>query len=675
MQRKLIFLIFAVSASAFGQALRVDVPLLGVGPNVPSQGGPTPQALLLSNSTIALCNHPSSLSSCTPVTTYTDSAEDGMCPPTQPLTQNLSTVCTANTGTTGRVSFWYGGGNVDYYVTNSSGYTQGPYTVSSPGSGSFIPTTGGPVGTTGRVPDGYLWVTSNTCKATGNGTTDDTTDIQTCITYAIAHGYLGLYFPTGQYLVTQSLNATASTYLGGLRFLGEGRFQSVIIHELTEAYPVLDVGGMSFFEIADMSISPPNWPGSPNYSLSQATAAILATPGPSGGSYGSNFRCKNADVIGGNTATQAAALVDQSDLTRIENCNFQGGGAGLVIGSAVGTATGVVSKFYTMPVDGADNFDTLQTIVGGSAEGGYIGGSTGSYPALEMTGQDQFVLDSFYMVIGGGTGPVWFYNGGIGQGGIRASGCRTESNSPATGVTAFEVSGALFNSDIKCSLNTDSAGYAVTIDSGVEIRNSRLTINGGAVSGALHGAGSLLNSDITLNNYNNLGTLSGTQGDLNVRTGANMTGTFASWCSALGAGGAFSSYVRINGALCPSANNAPSTTSIITVTAAVTISGATSGYYFNQEATAGTAVTYTLPTPAEGNQFCVKNSNNGSAADTGVLELLVANTGTQSIIYNGTKSTSGYLSSAGAAGDFACVVGISATQWEATANVGSWSIH
>ena len=154
-----------------------------------------------------------------------------------------------------------------------------------------------------------------------------------------------------------------------------------------------------------------------------------------------------------------------------------------------------------------------------------------------------------------------------------------------------------------------------------------------------------------------------------------MTGTFASWCSALGAGGAFSSYVRINGALCPSANNAPSTTSIITVTAAVTISGATSGYYFNQEATAGTAVTYTLPTPAEGNQFCVKNSNNGSAADTGVLELLVANTGTQSIIYNGTKSTSGYLSSAGAAGDFACVVGISATQWEATANVGSWSIH
>jgi hypothetical protein len=100
-----------------------------------------------------------------------------------------------------------------------------------------------------------------------------------------------------------------------------------------------------------------------------------------------------------------------------------------------------------------------------------------------------------------------------------------------------------------------------------------------------------------------------------------------------------------------------------------------SGYTLNQEATAATAVIYTLPTPASGIQKCYKNSNNGSAADTGTIELLVANTGTQSIIYNGTASSSGYIISGGAAGDAACLVGISATQWEAYVQVGTWTLH
>ena len=43
-----------------------------------------------------------------------------------------------------------------------------------------------------------------------------------------------------------------------------------------------------------------------------------------------------------------------------------------------------------------------------------------------------------------------------------------------------------------------------------------------------------------------------------------------------------------------------------------------SGYTFNQEATAATAVAYTLPTAAAGLQYCVGNSWNGSAATTGV---------------------------------------------------------
>jgi hypothetical protein len=100
-----------------------------------------------------------------------------------------------------------------------------------------------------------------------------------------------------------------------------------------------------------------------------------------------------------------------------------------------------------------------------------------------------------------------------------------------------------------------------------------------------------------------------------------------------------------------------------------------SGYTFNQEATAGTAVTYTLPTAAAGKQYCIKNSYNGSAADTGVLRFSTSAAG-QSIIYNGTQGASnGYFISGGAAGDAACVVGISSTVWEAYVQVGTWTVH
>jgi hypothetical protein len=117
-------------------------------------------------------------------------------------------------------------------------------------------------------------------------------------------------------------------------------------------------------------------------------------------------------------------------------------------------------------------------------------------------------------------------------------------------------------------------------------------------------------------------------------------------------------------------------TGAVTVTITTTNAvSATAGYYYNQDATAAAAITYTLPAPTAGAQLCFKNSNNGSAADTGTLELLVANTGTQSIVLNGTKSSSGYIISSGAAGDAACLVGISTTQWEAYTQVGVWTLH
>lgn len=98
------------------------------------------------------------------------------------------------------------------------------------------------------------------------------------------------------------------------------------------------------------------------------------------------------------------------------------------------------------------------------------------------------------------------------------------------------------------------------------------------------------------------------------------------------------------------------------------------GLTINQEATAGQAVTYTLPTAAEGLNYCVKNGYNGSAADTGTLTLQTSATG-QFIDLNGTLgATGGYLISGGAGGDYACVIGIDATHWVALPTVGSWTL-
>ena len=116
----------------------------------------------------------------------------------------------------------------------------------------------------------------------------------------------------------------------------------------------------------------------------------------------------------------------------------------------------------------------------------------------------------------------------------------------------------------------------------------------------------------------------------------------------------------------------PNTPVTVTTTASVTTS---SGYYYNQDATTAAAITYTLPTPVKGAQICTKNSNTSGTANTGTLTILVANTGTQSIIYNGSLSASGFIQSSGVAGDSACVVAISTTQWEAYVSVGTWTLH
>lgn len=125
-------------------------------------------------------------------------------------------------------------------------------------------------------------------------------------------------------------------------------------------------------------------------------------------------------------------------------------------------------------------------------------------------------------------------------------------------------------------------------------------------------------------------------------------------------------------------------TAPITVTTgtSATLGAATykSGYTFNQEGTAATGVTYTLPATAVGLQYCVKNSivSGTGAADTGVLTVYPP--ASSYVILNGTRNTIGGggthgVASGGAAGDSACFVAIDATDWEVYVQVGTWTAN
>ena len=115
----------------------------------------------------------------------------------------------------------------------------------------------------------------------------------------------------------------------------------------------------------------------------------------------------------------------------------------------------------------------------------------------------------------------------------------------------------------------------------------------------------------------------------------------------------------------------------ITTGSSATLGGTySSGYTVNENATAGTAVAYTLPTAKAGKQYCIANGNNGSAANTGVLTLNTSASGQFIIFTDGTLSaTGGNITSAGAAGDAACVVGMDTTHWLLYVNRGTWTKH
>ena len=103
-----------------------------------------------------------------------------------------------------------------------------------------------------------------------------------------------------------------------------------------------------------------------------------------------------------------------------------------------------------------------------------------------------------------------------------------------------------------------------------------------------------------------------------------------------------------------------------------------SGYTLNQEATAGTGVTYTLPATAVGLQYCVSNSGTTGVVNTGVLTVYPPSS--SYVILNGTVNTVGGggthgVASGGAAADAACFIAIDSTHWQVFPVKGTWTAN
>ncbi len=279
MKRIIIFAALTlVSYAAFGQAVRVDIPLQTAGNTVPFVGGPLPQALWVANSTVVICSHVTPYTSQTyancaanPKTTYIDSAESATCPTSTPLVQLPGNTCTASTGTTANLGFWYSGGYFDYYVVSAYG-TYGPFTnagsISSAGgyaalagaaftgpvSAPLVSTQTSPVydvtNPTYGTPSGCANVADNT------GVLNSTCAINAAIAAANSSLFGGdVFIPAGTYSIA-GLNASHATavFYHTVRIRGAGRWNTVLSINTAGAIGI-DMIGTNDWVVQDLTIT------------------------------------------------------------------------------------------------------------------------------------------------------------------------------------------------------------------------------------------------------------------------------------------------------------------------------------------------------------------------------------------------------------------------------------
>lgn len=283
----------------------------------------------------------------------------------------------------------------------------------------------------------------------GDGVTDDTANLQAAITYCLANG-CWLRLQAKHYLVTRSLNQTVSTgRYPGFFIEGEGPRQSVLLHALTEPFPVVDSSGNTAGGIRRLGIRPA--PGG-----SQATCGFLAQKAGTIDEQGRTQFIDECYVEAGTLAGHCAAVFVAADQSGVRFSRIQGKGGGLSMG--VGRPAGVVSKFVPPPRVELDW--TKGYIIGCHLIGGQ------SAPAFTFTGGTEIDVWDTYFALGGegSAGAVvelsnpekaTFANR------LRGVGFRTENQSKARGVAALRFTTRSHYSDLEGELDTDDDGVVI----------------------------------------------------------------------------------------------------------------------------------------------------------------------------------------------------------------------
>lgn len=344
---------------------------------------------------------------------------------------------------------------------------------------------------------GLLNARSSTCGMVGNGTTDDTAGLQSCVTYAITH-QLSLYLPTPSscYLITKSIDATRGRYPTGFWIIGDTAANSKICDGLTEPYPVIDFGGCSYCGIRNIAIIGQGH----NYTRTRSTAGVLASQGRGNGASGGSFKIDHCTIQTGALPGTAGAVLYGVDGSGIHNSNISSFGAGVIMGNTLGAWIGT-SKFYRLHLTG--NSDTLQVIQDSGVSGRYN-------PALQLTGSSSYNLnDSYFVISAPGTGSPskkiieMADTAGYGDT-INGLQIRTENQTggAATGVTALYLDSNINNGIISGVLATDAEGFAISGASpSVGLTGYKMSVTGG---GSRNGGaffnfpGTISNSDIAI---------------------------------------------------------------------------------------------------------------------------------------------------------------------------------
>lgn len=173
--------------------------------------------------------------------------------------------------------------------------------------------------------------------ATGDGTTDDTTAVQTAITEAISLGK-NLYFPAGQYLYTATAFTIYPTLNKSFIMFGEGLGSSLKINANNIIFNVISSNN-SQFKCFDMAFNIQNTSTNNNVTVFYITSGIY---------FGANYEFGGCQFNGVSTAVQAI----RASTSIMRMCTMVGNnttsGALVRLWGADGTATSQDHSFSNL---------------------------------------------------------------------------------------------------------------------------------------------------------------------------------------------------------------------------------------------------------------------------------------------------------------------------------------